>query len=213
MSAMHGNGEARSDRPASASLDEARELTAQLAELRGTVRRDRRATSLPLLVLGSATALALAPAVVWPGSGWTSGFGSALQSLVIVAAFAVIWLVERRRAVTAGVGSGRGFGAAAIVALVVLIIPGGFIAALIAGPFLTFAIGLLIAGLMQGNKFITWFAVGIGVIGMVNDLHWITNRLPVSVWSPREQPAISLLLALVTVATGLRWRRRESRAA
>ncbi len=139
--------------------------------------------------------------------------GPALQSVVIVAGFAIIWLAERRRAATAGVGTGRGFGLAAIVTLILLIIPGGLIASLIAGPFLAFAIGLLIAGMMQGNKVIIWFAAGVGVVGIVNHFHWFTNRLPLSVWRPWEEPAISLLLALLTVAAGLLWWRRESRAA
>lgn len=205
-------GNAMPDRPDDAALAAAHELTAQLSVLRGTVRRDRRATSLPLLVLGGTTAAVMVPAIVQPTSTWTDGrIGAALQSMAIVAALAAIWLAERHRAVTAGVGTGRGFGLATVAGLILLVIPGGLVVSLIAGPFLTFALGLLIAGLKQRNAFITWFAVAVGVVGIVNDLHWISNRLPGP--DPWVEPAISLTLALLTVAAGLLWRRRENRAA
>src|SRR5215469_7271051 len=116
---MSGTGNAIPDQPDDAALAAAHELTAQLSVLRGTVRRDRRATSLPLLVLGGTAAAVMVPAVVQPTSMWTDGrVGAALQSMAIVAAFAAIWLAERRRAVTVGVGTGRGFGLATVVGVV-----------------------------------------------------------------------------------------------
>ena len=209
---MPGTGNALPDQPDDTALAAAHELTAQLSVLRGTVRRDRRATSLPLLVLGGTTAAVMVPAVVQPTSMWTDGrIGAALQSVAIVAALAAIWQAERHRAVTAGVGTGRGFGLAAVAGLVLLVIPGGLLISLIAGPFLTFALGLLIAGLKQRNAFISWFAVAVGVVGIVNDRDWISNRLPGP--HPWAGPAISLTLALLTVAAGLLWWRRENRAA
>jgi hypothetical protein len=209
---MPGTGNALPDQPDDAALAAAHDLTAQLSVLRGTVRRDRRATSLPLLVLGGTTAAVMVPAIVQPTSIWTDGrIGAALQSMAIVAAFAAIWQAERHRAVTAGVGTGRGFGLAAVAGLILLVIPGGLLISLIAGPFLTFALGLLIAGLKQRNAFISWFAVAVGVAGIVNDRDWISNRLPGP--HPWAGPAISLALTLVTVAAGLLWWHRENRAA
>jgi len=209
---MPGTRNALPDQPDDAALAAARELTAQLSVLRGTVRRDRRVTSLPLLVLGGTAAAVMVPAIVQPTSMWTDGrFGAALQSMAIVAAFGAIWLAERHRAVIAGVGTGRGFGLATVAGLVLLVVPGGLVMSLIAGPFLTFALGLLIAGFKQRNAFITWFAVAVGVAGIVNDRDWISNRLPGP--HPWAEPAISLALALLTVAAGLLWWRRENRAA
>jgi len=209
---MPGTRNALPDQPDDAALAAAHELTAQVSVLRGTVRRDRRATSLPLLVLGGTTAAVMVPAIVQPTSMWTDGrIGAALQSVAIVAALAAIWQAERHRAVAAGVGTGRGFGLAAVAGLVLLVIPGGLLLSLIAGPFLTFALGLLIAGLKQRNAFISWFAVAVGVAGIVNDRDWISNRLPGP--HPWAGPAISLTLALLTVAAGLLWWRRENRAA
>jgi hypothetical protein len=209
---MPGTGNALPDQPDDAALAATHELTAQLSVLRGTVRRDRRATSLPLLVLGGTAAAVMVPAILQPTSMWTGGrLGAALQSMAVVAAFAAIWLAERHRAVTGGVGTGRGFGLATVIGFVLLVVPGGLVLSVIAGPFLTFAIGLLIAGLKQRNAFITWFAVAVGVVGIVNDQHWISNRLPGP--HPWVEPAISLALALLTVAAGLLWWRRENRAA
>jgi hypothetical protein len=193
-------------------LEQMRELQTQLATVRGQVRKDRRATSVPLLVLGSATALAFIPQVTWQQGFWSGIIGNAFQSLIITAAFAGIWLTLRRRAATAGVGSGRGYGRAALIGLALLLLPAGVVVGGLFGPFLLFAIGLLVAGSMQRNPFLCWFGAIMGVVGVINSLHWITNRLPASVHAPWATPAIGLVLALLTVVMGVVFWRRESRS-
>jgi len=197
--------------PGPGQLGDPNELASHLSALRGQVRRDRRATSLPLLVLGGATAVAFLPAVAMSTSIWNRPPGELVESIIIAAAFAAIWIAERHRAAATGVGTGRGFGRAALIGPLLLVIPGGLLVAILAGPFLAFALGLLIAGLTQRNRFLSWFGVLIGLLGFVNHYHWITNRLPT--YEPWYDPAINLLLALLTVAAGAVIWRRESRAA
>ncbi len=70
--------------------------------------------------------------------------GDWLAGVLITGAFAVMWLVCRRRARRGGVGRPAGFGAAAGVGLC-FTMSLGLIAMAFAGPFLVFGLGLLAA--------------------------------------------------------------------
>jgi hypothetical protein len=108
--------------------------------LRTRGRRDRRATSLPLLLLGGATAVGVAPQL-------SPGAGDALAVPMITLAFAAIWLISRLRAVRAGAGRGVGLGAASMLGLFLVLGIVGLMALAFTGPFLIFGVGLLAAPL------------------------------------------------------------------
>jgi hypothetical protein len=169
------------------------------------VRRDRRATSLPLLFLGVATAIGVAPQL-------SSGAGDALAGLMITLAFAVIWAVFRFRTARAGVGRGTGFGVASLLGLFLMLTIVGLVALVYAGPFLIFGVGLLVAAVWQRNAFLPVWAVVIGGIGVFEGFFGITNRLPVSLWAQWEHPAIYLILALMTILAGIAAWLRENHA-
>src|SRR5215469_2540482 len=175
-------------------------------------RRDLRSTSAPLLLLGSATAIGVLPQV-FVDAGWSVGrLGEWFTGLLIAAAFSAMWLFLRRRALRRGVGRSTGFGAATVMALF-LTLSLGVIATFLAGPFLVFGLGLLIAGLWQRNRFLVAWAILVGAIGIFEGFFGITNRLPPSMWRPWEHQAVYLALALATVLAGLvaRWREGKAR--
>jgi hypothetical protein len=90
---------------------DARELTAHVSAVRTQVRRDLPATSFPLLLLGAATAAGVIPQLLAAGpAGSLPLRGDWLTGVLITAAFAVMWLVYRRRALRGGVGRPAGFG-------------------------------------------------------------------------------------------------------
>jgi hypothetical protein len=200
--------------PATTSREagDVQELAAHISAVRTQVRRDLRATSFPLLLLGAATGAGAMTQLMTAGLGWSMPPGGDwLTSLLITAAFAVMWLVYRRRALRAGVGRPAGFGAAATVGLC-FTVSLGLIALLFAGPFLVFGLGLLVAGIWQRNSFLVWWAVLIGATGIFEGFFGITNRLPSSVWREWQHPAVYLALALLTILAGLIARTRENRA-
>jgi hypothetical protein len=189
--------------------DDAEGLQAHVAAIRSQVRRDLRATSLPLLLLGTAMVVGELPQVVsqrWntslPGDGdWSTG-------LLLTAAFAVLWLMYRRRALRDGVGRPAGFGAAAVLGLILLSI--GLVLLVFMGPFILFGAGLLMVASWQRNAQLAWWAVLAGGLGVFEGFFGITNRLPVSVWRTWEHPAIYLALGILTVLAGLAARLREN---
>jgi hypothetical protein len=189
---------------------DAGDLAAHVSAIRGQVRRDLRMTSLPLLLAGAATAIgvALQLAVGQGSSGPLDG--DWLTGILITAAFVVMWFVYRRRELRGGVGRPAGFGAAAVFGLFATLSV-GVIAIAYAGPFLLFGLGLLAVGIWQGNRFLAWWAVLIGGLGVVEGFFGITNRVPASAWRPWQHHAIYLALALLTVAAGLAARIRENR--
>jgi len=159
-------------------------------------RRDPRATSLPLLLLGNAAAVGVAPQL-------SSGAGDALVWLMMTLAFVAIWVVFRLRAVRAGAGRGAGLGAASVLGLFLVLAVAGLMALAITGPFLIFGAGLLVVAIYQHNAFLTGWAIAIGGIGVSEGFFGITNRLPLSLWAAWEHPAIYLILALTTVVAGI----------
>ncbi len=217
-------------------VNDAADWSAHLSALRAQVRRDLRATSLPLLILGTATTIGMLPqfvnalvarsslplAPVPRGAARAvaiTGFGPFVDpriddwfaGLLITAAFAVMWLVFRRRALRGGVGRSSGFGVAAVVG-VILSLSVVVIALLLTGPFVVFGLGLLIAGLWQRNRFLVIWAVIVGVIGVSEAFYAITNRLPAGLWAGWVHPAIYVLLGAATVLAGVVARVREDRA-
>jgi hypothetical protein len=166
---------------------------------------DRRATSLPLLLLGGATAIGVA--LQWP---WGMGYG--LAWLTIPVAFAAVWVVFRFRAVRAGAGPGTFSGAAPMLGLFLLLAIVGFLTTFLAGPFWIFGVGLLVTARWQRSAFLAVLAVVIGGIGVLEGFFGITNRLPLSLWAEWEHPAIFLILGLLTVLAGIAAWVRENRA-
>ena len=171
---------------------------------------NRRATSLPLLLLGAATAVGVAPPLLsetiddlaWWGLAW----------LTIPLAFAAIWVVFRSRPARAGVGRGAGSGVAPMLGLFLLLVIVGLMTMWVTGPFLIFGVGLLVIARWLRSAFLAAWAVVVGGIGVFEGAYGITNRLPLSLWEPWEHPAIFLILALLTVLAGIAAWLRENRA-
>jgi hypothetical protein len=189
--------------------DDAEGLQAHVAAVRSQVRRDLRATSLPLLLLGTATVVGELPQVV--SQGWNTGVlggGDWFTGLLLTAAFAVLWLTYRRRARRDGVGRPAGFGAATVLGLILLSI--GLLLLVYMGPFILFGAGLLMVASWQRNALLAWWAVLAGGLGVFEGFFGITNRLPFSVWRTWEHPAIYLALGILTVLAGLAARLREN---
>jgi hypothetical protein len=192
--------------------DDAEGLQAHVAAVRSRVRRDLRATSFPLLLLGVATVAGELPQVVSQGQDGGPGGGIGGEDwstgLLLTAAFAVLWWVYRRRARRDGVGRPAGFGAATVLGLVLLTV--GLVLLAYMGPFILFGLGLLMVASWQRNALLAWWAVLAGGLGVFEGFFGITNRLPISVWRDWEHPAIYLALGVLTVLAGLAARRREN---
>jgi hypothetical protein len=189
--------------------DDAEGLQAHVAAIRSQVRRDLRATSLPLLLLGTATVVAELPQVV--SQDWDTsvlGGGDWFTGALLTAAFAVLWWIYRRRAQRDGVGRPAGFGAATVLGVILLSI--GLILLFFMGPFILFGAGLLMVASWQRNALLAWWAVLAGGLGVFEGFFGITNRLPASVWRTWEHPAIYLALGILTVLAGLAARVREN---
>jgi hypothetical protein len=171
-----------------------------------SVPRNRRATSLPLLLLGVATAVGVAPLL-------PSDAGDGLAWLTIPLAFAAIWAVFRFTATRAGGASRTVSGIALVLGLFLLLVVVSFVTMFLTGPFLIFGIGLLATARWQRSAFLAVWAVVIGGTGVLEGFFGITNRLPLSLWAAWEHPAIYLLLAVLTVLAGMATWRRENRVA
>ena len=169
------------------------------------VPRGRRATSLPLLLLGVATAVGVAPLL-------PSGVGDGLAWLTIPLAFAAIWAVFRFTAARGEGGPRTVFGVAPVLGLFLLLVIVSFVTMFLTGPFLIFAMGLLMTARWQRSVFLAVWAVAVGGIGVLEGFFGITNRLPLSLWAAWEHPVIYLLLALLTVLAGIATWLRENRA-
>jgi hypothetical protein len=169
-------------------------------------RVSQRATSLPLLLLGVATAIGVASLL-------PSGVGVGLAWLTIPLAFAAIWAVLRVPAARAEGGPGTGPGVARALGLFLLLVIVGYLTMFLTGPFLIFSLGLLVTARWQRSAFLAVWAVAIGGTGVLEGFFGITNRLPLSLWAAWEHPVIYLGLALLTVLAGVAAWLRENRAA
>jgi hypothetical protein len=165
----------------------------------------RRATSLPLLLLGVATTVGVAPEL-------SSGAGDGPAWLTIPLAFAAIWVVFRFPAARAGGDPGTVFGVVRVLGLFLLLVIVSFVTMFLTGPFLIFGICLLVTARWQRSAFLAVWAVVIGGIGVLEGFFGITNRLPMSLWAAWEHPVIFLILALLTVLAGIAAWLRENRA-
>jgi hypothetical protein len=190
--------------------DDAEGLQAHVAAIRSQVRRDLRATSFPLFLLGTATVVGELPQVV--SHQWNIGVGGGdwFTGVLLTAAFAVLWWIYRRRALRDGVGRPAGFGAATVLGLI-LTLSIGLVLLVFMGPFVLFGAGLLMIASWQRNALLAWWAVLAGGLGVFEGFFGITNRLPTSAWRAWEHPAIYLALGILTVMAGLAARLRENR--
>jgi hypothetical protein len=177
----------------------------------GPIYHDRHETSLPLLLLGAVVTVFVAAQLGWPGGDLIGSLADWPTGVALTIVFAGLWLTFRRRAGRAGLRRAPGFGIAAIIGLAA-ILPPFFVALFVAGPFVVFAPGLLIAGVKLRNRFLTGWAAVIGAIGVFEGFFGITNRLPMSVWADWEHPAIYLTLGILTLVAGIVMRVRENRA-
>lgn len=193
--------------------DDAEGLQSHVAAIRSRVRRDLRATSFPLLLLGTATVAGEIPQVASEGrsGGGPLGVlgGDWFTGLLLTAAFTVLWWTYRRRALRGGVGRPAGFGAATALGLILISI--GLVLLVFMGPFILFGPGLLMVASWQRNAMLAWWAGLAGGLGVFEGFFGITNRLPTSVWRSWEHPAIYLALGVLTVLVGLAARLRENR--
>jgi hypothetical protein len=192
---------------------DAEDLQAHVTTIRSQVRRDLRATSFPLLLLGLATVAGELPQVLsqgWDISGPVGLLGGDwLTGLLLTVSFAVLWWMYWRRALRHGVGRPAGFGAATVLGLVIL--SAGLLLLAYMGPFILFGVGLLIVAARQRNALLAGWALLAGGLGVFEGFFGITNRLPLSVWRMWEHPAIFLALGILTVLVGVAARRWENR--
>lgn len=196
--------------------DDADGLRAHVAAVRSRVRRDLRATSFPLLLLGAAIIVGELPQVVsqrWNIGGpiGVIGGGDWFTGLLLAAAFVVLWWRYWRRARRDGVGRPEGFAAATGVGLG-MVQPTGLVLLPFVGPFALFGAGLLMVAAWQRNARLAWWAVLAGGVGVFEGFFGITNRLPLSAWHSWDHPAIYLALGVLTLLAGLATRIRENRA-
>jgi hypothetical protein len=156
-------------------------------------------------VLGAASAIGAAIQLALDGSAIFLG-GDWLTAALLAIAFAALWLSFTRRAAARGMRRPAGFGIAAIIGLAAFLSP---VFVVYAGPFISFGVGLAVAGLKLRNRVLTYWALGVGSIGVFEGFFGITNRLPGALWAAWEHPAIYLMLGAATFLAGVVIHRRE----
>lgn len=131
------------------------------------VKGDRRATSVPLIVFGSITLIA---AVIEPMVDWA---GTLALFLLAPVGFLSVALIYRRREIAFGLGGReRAYTIAAISMLLLLPILG-----LALGSYALVGIALIIIAMLQRNLQLAIWAVVFGVVGGLEHLSLISNRL------------------------------------
>jgi hypothetical protein len=149
----------------------AQELLRDVGVVRHRVRSDRRATSVPLVVFGIIT---LAEAVLRLVAHQAANDFVAL--LLAPIGFAVIAVYYRRREVATGVGSPtRPYAFTAVLLALAFVIFLGL--ALLFGTFLAVGLGLFVIAVRQRNLYLGVWAALYGVIGTLEGLSLISNRL------------------------------------
>lgn len=172
---------------------------------------DPHETSLTLVLLGAAVSISVAAQLAWHGGIWI-GFGpDGLTAVMLTLAFAVLWLMFRRRAAVRDLSSPQGYGLAAIIGLAISL-PPLFVVLVYAGPFSVFALGLLAVGIKRRNRALISWATVVGGIGVFEGFFGITNRLSSFLWAGWEHPVIYLLLGVLTLVAGIIVSWREDRA-
>jgi hypothetical protein len=148
----------------------AQDLLDDVKGLKRRARGDRRAASVPLLAFGG---VALVDALLQLVLGPVTNLVSLLLAPVGFAAVAVYF---RRREIATGIGSRSGpYSVAAIVTVVALLLVLGLI--LPAGMYAVVGVGLLVIAVRQRNLYLGLWAVFYGVVGGLEGLSLISNRL------------------------------------
>jgi hypothetical protein len=123
-------------------------------------------------------------------------------TLGLALAFAALWLTFWRRAASRGMKRPPGFGIAAVIGLAATL-PPFLVVVVYAGPFISFGIGLAVAGVKLRNRALMYWALGVGAVGVFEGFFGITNRLPFRIWAAWEHPAIYVLLGATTLLAGI----------
>jgi tellurite resistance protein TehA-like permease len=144
----------------------AKEMLGDVGDVQRRVKGDRRATSVPLIVFGSITLIAavIQPMVDWAGT---------LALLLAPVGFLSVALIYRRREIAFGLGGReRAYTVAAISTLLLLPILG-----LALGSYALVGIALIIIAMLQRNLQLAIWALVFGVVGGLEHLSLISNRL------------------------------------
>jgi len=126
------------------------------------VYRDSHETSLTLAVLGGVISVGAAVELAWSGAGVFFGWPITLG---LAGAFAALWLTFWRRAASQAMRRPPGFGIAAVIGLAATL-PPFLVVVVYAGPFMSFGIGLAVAGVKLRNRALTYWALGVGAVGV-----------------------------------------------
>jgi hypothetical protein len=202
---------------------DARVALDQIEALRRRVRADRHPLSLPLLVMGliattgSTLQLLSALAIERMAPGYSVyGIDASFSywALAVPAGFGLLALIEswrwRRRGLD---GGGRRFAAVTVLALALAVLPFAWLLTIILGPLAVVGAGLLLAGLWLRQRPLAVAGVVFGVLGAVEGLFWISNRVPPTMWRGWIHDAILLGIAAAMVLTGAVAWLRETRTA
>jgi intracellular septation protein A len=145
----------------------AKEMLGDVGVVQRRVKGDRRATSVPLIVFGSITLIA---AVIEPMVDWA---GTLALFLLAPVGFLSVALIYRRREIAFGLGGReRAYTVAAISTL--LLVP---ILGLALGSYALVGIALIIIAMLQRNLQLAIWALVFGVVGGLEHLSLISNRL------------------------------------
>ena len=145
----------------------AKEMLGDAGAVQRRVRGDRRATSVPLIVFGSITLIA---AVIEPIVHWA---GTLALFLLAPVGFLSVALIYRRREIALGLGGrDRAYTVAAISTLLLLPILG-----LALGSYALVGIALIVIAMLQRNLQLAIWALVFGVVGGLEHLSLISNRL------------------------------------
>jgi hypothetical protein len=149
----------------------AQELLRDVDVVRHRVRSDRRATSVPLIVFGIIT---LSEAVLRPVVHPAVNDIAAL--ILAPIGFGVVAVYYRRHEVATGVGSPtRPYAVTGLLLALAFVIFLGL--ALLFGSFLAVGLGLFVIAVRQRNVYLGLWATIYGVIGTLEGLSLISNRL------------------------------------
>lgn len=145
----------------------AKEVLGDVRVVQRRVRGDRRATSVPLIVFGTITLIA---AVIEPMVNWA---GTLALFLLAPVGFLSVALIYRRREIAFGLGGRqRAYKVAAISTLLLLPILG-----LALGSYALIGLALVIIAMLQRNLQLGIWALVFGVVGGLEHLFLISNRL------------------------------------
>jgi intracellular septation protein A len=145
----------------------AKEMLGDAGAVQRRVRGDRRATSVPLIVFGTITLIA---AVIEPMVDWA---GTLALFLLAPIGFVSVALIYRRREIAFGLGGReRAYTVAAISTLLLLPILG-----LALGSYALIGLALVIIAMLQRNLQLGIWALVFGVVGGLEHLSLISNRL------------------------------------